>query len=115
MIIDKHFTTIDELLNELNLIQGTTLCIGGEADYFDCCHLDMKENVGLNGIKEGWLDSIHTYFHENSEGDIETAADMRITLKVKGFGFDRPTINVDKSWFDKHVREIHIWSDKVSY
>lgn len=114
MIIDKHFTTIDELLNELNLIQGTTLFIGGETNYFDCCHLEMKENVGLNGVKEGWIDSIHTYFHENSKGDIETVADMSICLNVKGF-FDRPTINVDKSWFDKHVREIHIWTSKDSY
>lgn len=100
------FDNIDKLLNELNLIPGTVLTIGGDSDFFSCCHLDIKPNEG--NLKEGWIDSINVFFGE--DGNIVTK--FSITLKFNVRYYEYPTITVDKEWIDKNVGEIRIWSCK---
>jgi len=100
------FNSIDKLLSELNLIPGTILNIGGDSNFFDCCHISIKPNK--SNIKEGWIDSIHVFLAENRS----TAVTFSITLKFDVEGAERSTITVDKSWIDKNVSEINIWSWK---
>lgn len=109
---EGEFDNIDSLLNELNLIPGTVLYIGGESNFFDCCHFDIKKDINNLGFKEGWIDSIHVYLGEDENDEIKSMIDLSITLKIDVLGLDRPTMNVNKSWFDKNVSTIHIWSWK---
>lgn len=107
-----EFDNIDSLLNELNLIPGTVLYIGGKSNFFDCCHFNIKKNINNLGFKEGWINSIHVYLGEDENDEIKPVIDLSITLKIDTPGLDRPTMNVNKSWFDKNVSTIHIWSWK---
>lgn len=107
-----EFNNIDELLKELNLIPGTRLSIGGETDYFECCHFDIKPDINYFPFKEGWITDINVYFGENDNGDSIVINDFSINLKIKNCGFNYPSMIVNKSWFDKNVSKIHIWSCK---
>lgn len=108
----EEFNNIDELLKELNLIPGTRLSIGGETDYFDCCHFDIKPDINYFPFKEGWITDINVYFGENDNGDSIVINDFSINLKIESCGINYPSMIVKKSWFDKNVSKIHIWSYK---
>ena len=107
-----EFNNIDELLKELNLIPGTKLSIGGETNYFDCCHFDIKPDNDYLSFKEGWITDINVYIGENDDGDSIVINDFSIDLKIKNCGSNYPSMIVNKSWFDKNVSKIHIWSSK---
>ena len=108
----REFNNIDELLKELNLIPGTRLLIGGETNYFDCCHFDIKPDNNYLVFKEGWITDINVYIGKNDDGDSIVINDFSIDLKIKNCGFNYPSMIVDKSWFDKNVSKIRIWSYK---
>lgn len=101
-----EFNNIDELIGELNLIPGTILSIGGDSDFFDCCHIDINPNE-IN-VKEGWINSIHIFIDENGKIDMNFSIELKFDT---GFS-ERPTVTVKKSWIDKNVSKIRIWSYK---
>lgn len=106
------FNTIDDVINNFNLVGGMSLSFG-DSSKFDTCHFDIKANNDSMPFKEGWVDNISLYYAENEgTGDTELRTDITITLKLYCYCAERPTMIVDKSWFDNNVSNISVWGVK---
>lgn len=106
------FSTIDDVINNFNLVGGMSLSFG-DSSKFDTCHFDIKANNDSMPFKEGWVDNISLYYAENEgTGDTELRTDITITLKLYCYCAERPTMIVDKSWFDNNVSNISVWGVK---
>lgn len=108
----ETFNTIDDVINYFNLIGGMSLSFGDNCK-FSTCHFDINANNNSMPFKEGWVENIRLYYVEDEEtGDTELRTDITIELKLFCYCDERPTMIVNKSWFDKNVSTIRVYGFK---
>lgn len=106
------FNTIDDVINNFNLFGGMSLSFG-DSSKFDTCHFDINANNKSMPFKEGWVENISLYYADNEEtGDTELRTDITISLKLYCSCAERPTMIVNKSWFDENVSKISVWGTR---
>ena len=106
------FKTIDDVINNFNLVGGMSLSFGNNSK-FSTSHFDINANNDSIPFKEGWIKKISLYYAENEEtGCTELRTDITIELKLYCSCAERPTMIVNKSWFDKNVSNISVWGIK---